>query len=76
MTEPGAYLPPGRSLEWVRPVPGGIEFLCDCATITVLEVEADPGAKTQEIAVTCDGCLTAHWFTVIPPPPAGGCDHA
>lgn len=61
-----------RSIEWMRPAPeGGIEVLCDCATITVLQFE---GTFTdgQEIAFTCDGCHTVHWLTArITTNPAG-----
>ena len=52
-----------RSIEWMRLAPeGGIEILCDCATITVLQIEGTP-SDGQEIAFTCDGCLTVHWLT-------------
>lgn len=64
---------PRRSLEWVRPLPDatGFEALCDCATITEIVVEIEPGVTgTKELAWICDGCLTAHWFTVTVGAPA------
>jgi hypothetical protein len=58
----------------VRGTPEGIEVLCDCATITVLAFEIDPGVSgTKELAFTCDGCLTPYWYTLtIPEPTPGG----
>jgi hypothetical protein len=52
-----------RSIEWARSVePCGIEFLCDCATITEVQFDGAP-VDGQEIAITCDRCHTVHWFT-------------
>ena len=68
----GGYLPPPRSIEWVKPVPNGVEILCDCATITVLELEIDPAALPSTQAFTCDGCLSVHWFTLAAATPGTG----
>jgi hypothetical protein len=67
-------LPPGRSLEYVKPLPPDedgnavFETFCDCATTTILHIAIDPlppGAQgTAEAAFTCDGCRTSHWFRV------------
>lgn len=54
------------SAEFVTPaIPGQIRVLltCDCSSVTDLTAEA-PAAGSQEAAFTCDGCGTAHWFTV------------
>lgn len=51
-----------RSVVWARPVPGGVEVLCDCATIT--EIQIDSGTPEQESAFTCEGYLSVHWFTL------------
>ncbi len=60
-----AFLPPGRSIERVTPVPNGVEVLCDCATVTVLYLRDVPaGALPLEQAFTCGGCLSVHWFTL------------
>jgi hypothetical protein len=60
---------PRRSIEWVRPTDGGVDVLCDCATITELRFDAD--AAPLESAFTCGGCLTVHWFTVTAVPEGG-----
>jgi hypothetical protein len=61
-----------RSLEWANVAANAdglvvLTFLCDCAVVTelVTEMVADdlPPAVTQELAYTCDGCQTTHWFT-------------
>lgn len=67
------YLPPGRSIEWVKPAPNGVEVLCDCATVTVLDLRDVPvGALPLEQAFTCDGCLSVHWFTLTAVPDGMG----
>lgn len=68
-----AFLPPSRSIEQVTPVPNGVEILCDCATITVLDVSDVPaGALPLEQAFTCDGCETVHWFVLVAVPGQAG----
>lgn len=63
MTE---FLLPPRSIEQVTPVPGGVEVLCDCATITVLDLSDVPlEALPLEQAFTCEGCLSVRWFTLV-----------
>jgi hypothetical protein len=62
---------PGRGLCYAKPVPveqgGGIECLCDCATMTILHVNIEGAlAEAREIAFTCDGCQSAHWLTLYP----------
>lgn len=70
-----AFLPPGRSIERVTPAPEGVELLCDCATITVLDLRDVPvEALPLEQAFTCDGCQSVHWFTLAAVP--GGPDGA
>jgi hypothetical protein len=43
-----------------------LTMCCDCGTTTVLTVAgaaaAEPGT---ELAVTCDGCLTVRWLTIV-----------
>ena len=57
--------PAGFGIERVRPVPGGAELLCDCGVATDLMLEIDPGViGTTELAFTCDGCLSVHWFYI------------
>lgn len=52
-----------RSLVWAKPAPPrGIEFLCDCAMITEVQFDGEP-VDGLEIAVTCEGCTSVHWFT-------------
>lgn len=54
-----------RSIESVRPIPGGVEILCDCATLTELTLDIDPGVTgDREIPFLCDGCHTVTWFTL------------
>jgi hypothetical protein len=64
---------PGRGLEYVRPHEAGLEALCDCATITILQIDpaqlaSVPAGETWETAWTCDGCMSVHWlvFTANP----------
>lgn len=57
-----------RSIESLRAVPGGVEILCDCATLTELQLQIDPDAPAQEIPFLCDGCNTVTWFTFTPKP--------
>lgn len=52
-----------RSLVSATPVPGGIELLCDCATSVLLTFEG-PFPDGYENAWVCDGCGTAHWYTI------------
>ena len=61
-----------RTIESIRPIPGGVEILCDCATLTELELQIDPGVTgTREIPFLCEGCNTLTWFTLnIPQPTA------
>lgn len=44
---------------------------CDCSAVTELVLAGAAGARvgTQEVAFTCDNCLTSHWVTfhVVPP---------
>jgi hypothetical protein len=62
-------------------VPGAIEVGCGCGTTTILAfgVAGSDGQRIdaldnvpaatipqQEIAVTCDGCQSAHWLTIVP----------
>lgn len=62
MTE---FLPPARSIERVTPTPEGVEILCDCATVTVLDLRDVPvAALPLEQAFTCGGYLSVHWFTL------------
>lgn len=71
-----APLPPPRSLISVQPVPaeqgGGVLIGCDCGTSTQLVIEgvANLTHKT-ELAFTCDGCQSVHWFWVGPLAEAG-----
>lgn len=54
-----------RTIESVRAIPGGVEILCDCATLTELEIKIEPGATgTRDIPFLCDGCHTVTWFTL------------
>ena len=60
-------LPPrhDRTIEFMRPIPGGVEILCDCATLTELELRIDPGVTgVREIPFLCEGCQTVTWFTL------------
>ena len=68
---PQAIIPPPRSLIFVKPATaeegGGILIGCDCATTTQLIIEgADELTETREMAFTCDGCHSVHWFTIGP----------
>ncbi len=54
-----------RSIVSVKPARGGVEVVCDCATVTVLTFDAVPD-QTTELAFTCDGCSTVHWYTLVP----------
>jgi len=57
--------PRGFGIEHVRPVPGGALLLCDCGTVTGIALSIAPDVLgTVELAFTCDGCLTVHWFYV------------
>lgn len=70
---------PGRSLISAEPVPseqgGGMLLGCDCGTTTHLIIDWDSSqpVPSQELAWTCDGCASVHWFR-IGPPDAGGSD--
>lgn len=67
------FLPPGRSIERVTPAPEGVEILCDCATITVLDLRDVPmEALPLEQTFTCDGCNSVHWFILAAPPDGPG----
>jgi hypothetical protein len=61
---------PGRSLAAADFLPperdGDIRVLltCDCGLGTVLTIQVCGSGTTGEGAFTCDGCSTAHWFTV------------
>ena len=66
------FLPPPRSLISVRAATpeegGGVLIGCDCATTTQLIIEdADKLTEPREMAFTCDGCHSVHWFTLSPP---------
>jgi hypothetical protein len=56
-----------RSLELieVRGVGGNtvLVCLCDCGTVTNVELVGTI-VQTQEIAYTCEGCLSSHWMTI------------
>jgi hypothetical protein len=60
---------PRRSLvaaEFITPDRDGqvrVLLTCDCSYVTDLTAEI-PSAGSAEAAYTCDGCGTAHWFTV------------
>lgn len=46
---------------------------CDCSAVTELVLAGAVGARvgTQEVAFTCDGCMSSHWLKLqINPPPA------
>ena len=65
------YLPPPRSLLYVKPIPpeqgGGLAIGCDCGTVTQLIIEdIDRLTEPQEAAFTCDGCHSVHWFMAGP----------
>ena len=70
MTLPDDYVPPARSLLWVKPYSGedgeGIELGCDCATVTVYLVDAADLTEAREVAFTCDGCSSVRWITLYP----------
>jgi hypothetical protein len=73
---PPDFTPPPRSIIHVEMVPdeqgGGVLIGCDCATTTHLIIEdADKLTEDREMAFTCDGCHSVHWFTVGPPAPGG-----
>ena len=62
---------PGRSLisvDFLTPVNDGdvrVLLTCDCGTATDLTVQVEgPIPGGAEAAFTCDGCHTAHWFTI------------
>lgn len=65
-----------RGTEAVWPSEGGFTLMCDCGTITQVVVQlGEPAAAApdgppriahQELAVTCDGCGSAHWLTLTP----------
>lgn len=67
----GFYAFPRRSIVSLRPVEGGVEVLCDCATVTVLTFDAGVSVPLES-AFTCDGCLTVHWFELTVA--ESGCD--
>lgn len=64
------YIPPPRSLLYVRPYPdlnNSLEIGCDCGTVTILTIEGvDRITELHEEPFTCDGCHSTHWFTVGP----------
>lgn len=68
---PPDWTPPPRSLLYARTVPpeqgGGMEIGCDCGTITQLIIDSDGAVPALgEMAFTCGGCQSVHWFTVGP----------
>ncbi len=70
------FVPPGRSLLWVRAVPGsqggGAELGCDCGTVARLVLDGiEQLTDAGQAAVTCDGCHSVRWFTVTPRQEAG-----
>lgn len=60
---------PRRSIvaaEFITPDHDGqirVLLTCDCSRVIDLTAEI-PVAGSQEVAFTCEGCGTAHWFTV------------
>lgn len=44
----------------------GVEVLCDCGMTTVLQFAFENVTETVEMAFTCDGCLSVHWYTLVP----------
>ena len=69
---PADFTPPPRSIVHIEAVPyedgGGFLIGCDCATTThlVFEEDADRITEAHELAFTCDGCHSVHWFTIGP----------
>jgi hypothetical protein len=42
-----------------------LEVACDCATTTLFVFEKLSPIETREVAVTCDGCHSVRWLTVV-----------
>lgn len=61
---------PGRGLAGVTPVPAalgvGVFADCDCGTTTRLMFNPDDVTEIRELAFTCDGCQSVHWFRIGP----------
>lgn len=58
-----------------KAVEDGFLAVCDCGTethvVTVLtDADGRPIPTPLEQAFTCDGCSTAHWFTINLPGPS------
>ena len=48
-----------------------LEMICDCGVVTEAVFEIDPGfVGAWEVAVTCDGCVSVHWVTMLIEPAA------
>lgn len=67
MTTDPDFVPPPRSLVSVQPLPpdqgGGVLAVCDCGTSTHLVLNGlEHLTETREMAFTCDGCQSVHWF--------------
>jgi len=44
-----------------------LRCLCDCGTVTevtLVSFTVIPDRSPQEMAFTCDGCQSSHWFTI------------
>jgi hypothetical protein len=58
-----------RSLEHVELAEGGFLAFCDCGTPTLVLLTTAEGTSLppvdiplQDLAFTCEGCLSTHWF--------------
>jgi ribosomal protein S27E len=40
------------------------EIICDCGAVTVVPV-GDPPSPVRGVPVTCAGCRTVHWVTIV-----------
>jgi len=71
MSTPSDWIPPPRMLlgAAVSADENGNPMLtldCDCATTTVTVFDGPLPTEPEEIAVTCDGCYSVRWITVVP----------
>lgn len=44
-----------------------LRCLCDCGSVTEVTLASFtviPDRSAQEMAFTCDGCQSSHWFTI------------